>query len=329
MAISTISQMQVYEDQFFGGMYEVLDQNIDAFNGATNGAIILRNDRSKGKFSQESFFKLPTGVIADRDPTATTDAAVTGLTQGEFVSPKVNKRIGPVENTFDSFKKVGLDMETMSFVAGQQIAPEVQASFLNSGLSALVGSYKAASLSALTYTATGESTPTLTPAHLIRGMSKMGDQAQRIGLWVMHSAPFYDLMAQQVADKLLEVSAGILYGGTPATFGKPVFVTDAPSLYDAGTSASGDEVYYTFGLVPGAIDVNESEERSALIEPVGGKNNLIMRVQGEYAFNVGVKGCTWNTATSNPTDAQLATAANWSLAASSTKSAAGVRIVTR
>lgn len=329
MATSTLTQMKVYEDSFFGGMYETLQQNVDGFNAASNGAITLRTQLSLGRFQEESFFQLPAGLIADRDPTNVSDAGVVGLGQGEFVRPKVNKRIGPIENTFDSFKKIGTSVETMAFVAGGQTAPAIQAAYLNSGLAGLVGSYKAASLADLTFNATGESTATMTPSHLIKGMSKFGDQSQRIALWVMHSKVYFDLMNQQVTDKLLEVSAGVLYGGSPATFGKPVFVTDAPALYDAGASTSGDEAFYTFGLVQGAIDVMESEERSMIIEPVTGKQNLIMRMQGEFAYNVGVKGLTWNTATSNPTDAQLATGTNWSLAASSIKSAAGVRIVTR
>ena len=77
-----------------------------------------------------------------------------------------------------------------------------------------------------------------------------------------------------------------------------------------------------------AGQVVESEERQVVSDLITGLENLVMRVQGEYAFNVGVKGYKWNT-TANPADAALATGANWTKVATSDKSTAGVMLITQ
>jgi len=64
--------------------------------------------------------------------------------------------------------------------------------------------------------------------------------------------------------------------------------------------------------------------------PLTGFENLVYRLQGESAYNIGVKGFTWDTATGgvNPLDAAVATQANWDQAVTSYKDCAGVYIKT-
>lgn len=323
MATGTLSDFKIYEEQFFGGVFEVLERQVEAFNAATVGAMRLTTDFMKGQFKQESFFQKPADLIQHRDPTDVTAATATKLTQSELKSPKINKRIGPVENTLDSFKKIGVPIEQMSFILGQQTAPDIMGAYLESAVNALVGSFSVTALNnGLVHDATAG---TMTNTALIKGMAKLGDMANRIRIWVMHSKVYFDLMQHNVTEKLLEVTAGTLYNGTIPTFGKPVFVTDTPSLYDANTSVSTDDVYWTFGLTDGAVDVVEAEERSMLIEVVGGLKNLVARYQGEFAYEVRVKGMAWATQV-NPTDAQLATNTNWAKAYADLKSLAGIAI---
>jgi hypothetical protein len=66
-------------------------------------------------------------------------------------------------------------------------------------------------------------------------------------------------------------------------------------------------------------------------EWVTGYEQLVLRTQGEYAFNVGVKGFQWDTSTGgvNPTDGNLGTAANWDQVAASVKDCAGAVLKSR
>lgn len=325
----TLSDFKIYEDQFFGGAFEVLEDNVNAFNAASMGCITLRTEFMKGQFSQRSFFQKPANLVTDRDPTSVSSASDTKLTMSEFKSPKVNKKIGPVQNTIDSFKKAGVPLDRMAFMLGQQAAPDIMGAYLTSAVAGLIGAYGVSAVStALKYDASGHAT--LKHTDLVQGLAQFGDAAQNISLWVMHSKVFFDLLGNAISDKLLEVTAGAIYKGVPGTLGRPVLVTDNASLVTVGssTASSADDRYATFGLTANGVNVAESEERSMLIEVVGGLNNLVLRYQGEFAYNVEVKGMAWKTQVS-PTTAQLASASNWSMAAASKKSLPGVMILSK
>jgi hypothetical protein len=72
--------------------------------------------------------------------------------------------------------------------------------------------------------------------------------------------------------------------------------------------------------------VAQSEEENIISMPVTGQDNLSMRIQGEYAFNLSVKGMRWNTGVANPVDSAIATSANWVYQYASPKLAPGIRI---
>ena len=107
------------------------------------------------------------------------------------------------------------------------------------------------------------------------------------------------------------------------TLGRPVVVTDSPALLAGGN-------YSTLGLVAGAATVEESEGQTIMFEPVTGKENLVYRFQGEYAYNVGCLGFKWKKeAGENPADTALAAPANWTKNVSSDKLTAGCRLLSK
>lgn len=328
MAIGTLSDMKLYEEQFFGGVVETLERELNVFNQASNNTIRLITDIHKGQFEQESFFKYTSGLIQHRNPATTSASTPVKLAQDEFIRPKIKKYVH-VEQTIDALKTTGLSPDMFPFIVGQQAGPEIAAQYLESAMSALIGSFKIAAVQTnLTVDSTSDDLDTV---DLTAALAKMGDKASRIKLWVMHSKVFYDLLDNQIAQKIDGISSFNIFQALPVTLGRPVLVVDSPALLDAGssTASSADDVYYTFGLTEGAVTVKESEERSVLQEIVGGNVNLLLRFQAEYAYDVGVKGMKWNTATTNPTDANLGTNTNWSKIANDYKSLPGVAIRTR
>ena len=324
MAIGSMSDFQIYPEQYYGGMYESIAQNINAFNGASNNALVLVNENIKGHYEYESFVQFK-DIVARRDITSVSDATDLKLAQEELVNVKLNRILGPVAQTLDAWKKIDEDPEVMSFILGQMAAEQKTKNYLNSILYAVESALD--NVSDLEYDATGASTTTLTHSHLVSGMSKMGDQGQRIVAWVMHSKPFWDLMGQAISDKITNVADTVIYGGSPGTLGRPVIVTDSAALTDANGSAT--DTYNVLGLVAGAGTVKESEPDNVAFQMITGKDNLVYRYQGEYAFNVGVRGFQWDVSNggSNPTDATLSTATNWDKVANDVKDCAGVRIV--
>lgn len=303
-----VGDFVVYHEEFFGGFSEALEQNSNIFNEASQGAIQLRPNRLIGHFEKESFFKSVTNLIAPRDVALNDVTADLKLEQGEIIGVKLNRRIGPVTNTIDSFRKIGESAETMSFMLGQQIGKAAAVDMTNTSIAALVGG-----ISNLGATALHDGTAG-TPTHsgLVDILSKMGDGEGGIIAWVMHSKSYFDLVKQSIADKVFEVAGVTIYTGTVATLNRPVVVVDSSAL----TVPAAGEVpiqYNILGLTEGACIVDESERQEVVSDTVTGYENLLLRIQGEYAYNLKLKGIAYDVANggSNPNAAAVALATNW------------------
>lgn len=321
MAIGVASDLVIYNEEFFAGMYEKVAQMTDAFNAASRNTMQMIRRDTLGEYAKESFFQKKS-LVSRRDRTSTSDATAIALTQEELISVKLYRKIGPVEQALGSFKDIGMSMEEASFMIGQSFGEQKVEDMLNTTISALVAAV--GNVSDLVYDATDESGTTITHTYLANTMAKFGDRAQQILCWVMHSNTYYDLVGQAISDNVFEVASGIIYGGTAPTFGRPVLVTDSSSLYSSDSTPD----YYVLGLVEGAAKATESEEPSMLSETVGGKEQLVLRVQSEFAYNLECKGFQWDTSNggSNPTSASVATGSNWDQVVTSVKDCAGVML---
>jgi hypothetical protein len=325
MAIGKASDFKIYHEEFYGGMYEAIVQNVNAFNAASAGAIRLVARDVKGEYEKESFLKDISTFISRRDLTSVSAATDLAMTQDEFISVKVARKIGPIAQTLDAWRKIAEDQREMSFVVGGMIGERKMKDYLNTAIMCVEAAIDGQV--ALEYDATGLTTKTLIHDHMVKGLAKFGDQAENIICWVMHSKPYWNLVGTAISDKIDTVASATIYGGSPGTLGRPVVVTDSPSLWDLNTSLT--DTYNVLGLVAGAVTVTESEQEEIVSETVTGLENLIFRIQGEYAFNVGVKGFQWDTGNGgvNPLDAAIATTTNWDKVATENKSLAGIKII--
>lgn len=329
MAIGLKTNMKVYNEYTQTGVVETLVQVSDAFNAASQGTIRLTNASKKGDYDYEAFFASTASLVTRRvtvGTAATADATDIALAQSERVGVKVNRKIGPVANTLDSFKKIALDENALDYAIGVQAAKAMQVEMCNTGLATLVAALK--NQSAVKYTVT--SSGTLATAGLVSGLAKMGDAADRIVCWIMHSKVFFDLIQSQITANIDGVSNFVVAQATPITLNRPVLVTDSPSLYlTSGSPAVTD--YFTLGLTADALELEDSEETTVLTDIALGKENLIVRMQGEYAYNAKMKGFTWDVGNggANPSDTALATGSNWDPVAASYKDYAGIVIQSR
>ena len=314
MAQTTLSDFKIYEEQFYAGMNEWLQQNSDVFNAASMGAIRFVTQKRRGQYEQESFFKHISSLIVRRDVTSTSTVSDKKLEQDELVRVKINRRIGPVAVNKDAFRKVGMDPEMFSFVLGQQIAPDVQVDYCNTAIAAVAAAIRGQSSIVKDRVSAG-GTQTLRHTYLAETLAKMGDASGRIVCWVMHSKPFYDLVSQSITDNVFEVGGTVVKTGVPATLGKPVIVTDSSALVE--TSGSSVSSYITLGLTADAVVVEQSEDQEIVSQLLTGTENIGVRIQGEHAFNLGVKGFAWDITNggANPADTAIATSTNWDLKA--------------
>ncbi len=331
MAIGTKNDLKIYDPRIRGGFVEVLLQNLQAFNAASRGSIRLVSARKPGNFEYESFFQNINGLIRRRDPNSTSAVADKKLTQGEFVSVKLNGGIGPVTMTMDSFRKMGVELNdgAMRLTAGQMAARGVVADYLNSGLRGVVGALN--NTAAAKYTQPGGvNSGKISTVTLTQGLAKFGDAANSIVAWVMHSKVYYDLVENQIASNITGISDFNIASATPVTLNRPVLVTDSEALIVRdGSNVITD--YLTLGLVSDAVQVEDTESEMILFDPVTGLENLAYRMQGEYALNLGVQGYAWDVANGgeNPSDKALVTAGNWDAVLTDIKGRAGVIMQTK
>jgi hypothetical protein len=331
MAIGKASDFKIYDEQIHGGLVETLVQNTAAFNAASRGAIRLVNHRLPGNYAYESFVQTISGLITRRDTTSVAVIADTPVAQAEMISVKLNRKIGPVAQTLDAFRKLGSqgNVNSLSFLIGTQIAKAMQIDQLDTALMSVTASLLAQTATNKLVIATNG---TLATAGLVSGCALLGDAAEQIVIWVMHSKPYYDLVQSQITANIDGISNFVVANASPVTLNRPVLVTDSASLIKttgAGSTLVTD--YYTLGLVVGAVTAEDSEEELIHAELITGLENLVVRLQGEFAYNLSVKGAQWDVGNGgpNPSNAALATTTNWDKVATSYKNLAGVVIQSR
>lgn len=323
MSIGNKSDFKVYQDEFHGGMTEVMMQEAATFNAASVGTINLTTLRHKGDYIKESFFQELTSLISRRDTTSVASVADQKLTEEEDVKIKLNRKIGPVAQTVDSFIKIASDPGEMSFILGQQWGKAILIDYLNEAVAAAVAAFS----QTYAVAATGG---TVNHGNLVASMSRMGDAGKNVRAFLMHSKSYYDLMGQSISDKITDVAGVTINNGTVASLGRPVIVADVPALEMVDAGGVGINHYNIVALTNNAITVDESEDRRIVSDVITGLENLVLRYQGEYAFSLGMKGYAWNLATggNNPTSAALATAGNWTKIVTDNKSTGGVVLTT-
>jgi hypothetical protein len=197
MAVGTKSDFIIYSSQFWGGAVETLQQNTEALNGASLNTMRLVTRSILGEYEKESFLKSTTGLVSRRDVTSTSAVTAGKLTQGELAGVKMNRRLGPVDQTRDSFRKIGVDPKEFSFLLGQQAGVAIAVDYVDVSIKAAVAAIANQGAS-LTYDATADTLKTMNHAALVGGQSKFGDRASRLLCYVMHSKPYFNLVTQSL-----------------------------------------------------------------------------------------------------------------------------------
>lgn len=327
MATGVASNFVVYQDFIKTRIAELLAQNGNAFGAVSNNAIRITTQSRPGDYSQSSFFKNVAGLVSRRVNTSTSTVADLPMTMDEYISVKLSRKIGPVGQTRDSFKKLlggSFSPALASAIIAEMTANAMQIDMLDSALAGLTAALKQPAASYYTEASLGSiSTDTL-----IKALAKMGDRADRIVAWVMHSKVYYNLVSSQITQNITGVANFNIATASPVTMGRPVIVTDSASLL---WGASPDvQQYYTLGLVEGAAVVENTEEQEMVVQDITGLDTLVVRYQGEFAYNLGLKGFKWDIANglANPTLTTMKDGTNWDISFTDVKDRAGVAIST-
>lgn len=317
-----LSDLAVYSEYAYSAFSETLRQQVDLFNAATGGAIMLQSAAHQGDFSDVAFFaKVTGGLVRRRNAYGSGTVAEKVLKHLVDTSVKVAAGTPPVRLDPGQFRWIQQNPEVAGAAMGQQLAVDTMADMLNVGLGSV---YSALSqVSAVVYDATGNTAPDDGPTwnNLNNGQAKFGDQSAQIAAWIMHSTPMHKLYGNNLNNSERLFTYGTV-NVVRDPFGKLLVMTDSPNLFEAGTP----NVYRILGLVLGAVMIGQNNDFDANEETKNGDENIIRTYQAEWSYNVGVKGFAWDKANGgkSPTDAALFTSTNWDKYATSEKDLAGV-----
>ena len=293
------------------GIVETLEQNTEGFNTASNGTITLTSEKLENNFADESFIKAlaAADLVKRRDYTADGAAATTKLVEDSLNTVKLSRRYGPFETTYDAWNRSNRTVDTFSLALGQQLGVAIQGDMLNTLIVAGVAGIEAAN------TKLGTGIALFDYANIIDGLATFGDKAGRIQMLVMHSNTYFSVVDKGLSMNALEnVGGATIREGGAYSLGLPVLVTDSPALVsDANGGGVDGDSYLCLGLTMDALRAIESDETIMKSQDVLLSENLKHIIQGEASYNVGVKGCEYDTAQgANPTDAVLGASANLS-----------------
>ncbi len=312
-----LSHMQVFNDYIMPATIETLGQMVEKFNAASNGAIRLSTEGFDGDFLQESFFaSIHSAQRRVNRYAAQATAAATDLSQQKHSSVKVAGGFGPIR--YEPSQMTWLNQPTARGieVASRNFAEALLKDQLNTAIAALVAAIgnRANATNDVSATA-GITYGAINSAH-----AKFGDRSANIVANVMTGAIYHKLIGQNLtnAENLFK-SDGVL---VVDILGKALVVTDAPSLYAAGTP-NKDKV---LGLVDSAAIISDAGDVISNVQTTNGQTRIETTMQVDYSFGLGLKGYTWDEANGgkSPTDAALGTGSNWDLVASDIKNTAGV-----
>lgn len=318
------SNFKIYNEYFTSRVNELLAQKADIFNEASNGAINLTTISRRGDYDYTNLFtNVSSSLAARRDLTSASSQTDLALVQDEHVKVKLSRKIASVTVTRDAFRKSfgSYDQATFTDIMAEQAANAMQVEMCDTALLAVSRALKNESASYYTETSMGS----ISSQTLVNILKKMGDRADRVVCWVMHSKAYYDLVLNQVNANITPLSNFNIATGTPVTLNRPVVIVDSASLKTQLNSPDLDN-YFTLALVRGAVEIENTEEQEVVVQDVTGLENLVVRFQGEYAYNLGLKGFKYDTASggANPTSTNVGTGSNWDKHFTDVKDRAGV-----
>ncbi|HBZ0962312.1 Ig domain-containing protein [Klebsiella pneumoniae] len=309
MSTTVNTDLIIYDDLAQTAFLERRQDNLEVFNASSNGAILLDNELIEGDFRKRAFYKVG-GSIEARNVNSTDKVTGKKIGAGEAVSVKAPWKYGPYETTEEAFKRRGRSVDEFSEVIGVDVADATLEGYVKYGLKALIAAIGSNTDMVVTADIETDGKKTLT-----RGLRKYGDKFNRVVLFVMHSATYFDIVDEAIANKIYEEAGVVVYGGQPGTLGKPVLVTD---------TMDADAI---LGLVAGAVTVTESQAPGFRSYPINDQENLAVGYRAEGVVNVDLLGYSWDTSKGeNPDLTAIGTAANWKKHFTSNKSTAGVLI---
>ena len=299
---STQSTFVIYDEQFNSSMMERLQVNINVWNSATYGGLVLTTKSLMGHFSKVSMYKaLAETVVTELDPTVEGTTSWDTFEAFENASVK-QKRDVNLQKTVDAFRVMLVDPQaTFSQIVGGLTADLITKDAIETGLGALVGAIGNDATHVL-----GDYSGAPTFSDINEAQFVYGDQFDNVACILVHSNTARGLVDLNIDEKLDSVAGFTIRTGNWATLGIPIVIADLTALKNTTN-------FNMLFLTKGALVVEASETVDAYTQIDLEARPAMLKFKREWAYNVGIKGYTYDYGTvgAYPTKAELATSATW------------------
>lgn len=319
-----LSNMEVFINNATDLVQEKIGQQIDKFNAASNGTILLSADGFSGDFFQRSFYNTLSAAGRRVDRYATNNAvSATALSQAKGSDVKVAGGFGPVlfEPSQMSWIKSN-EVEALRVISNSMMEYIMQDQ-LNTSIAALVGAISNQSTATNDVSAGTGVAGAVTQANLNTTDALFGDSSQNLAGRFMTGTAYHRLIGEALTNANTLFQAGNIT--VVNILNKPVIVTDAPSLRAAGTP----NLQKVLNLASGAIRVGNTSDLITNVQTTNGKERIETTMQGDYSFTLSMLGYTWDETNGgkSPLDAEIATGTNWDLIVNDIKHSAGTILI--
>lgn len=318
-----LANMQVYDEQIRLRTIELLGQDLQKFNAASAGTIVLDMASWMGNYTRESFYNSLASAQrrVDRNAAQAT-ATETALAEKEMVGVKVAGGFGPVVFEPSQLTWLSSSPQEAINVIAQGFADALLADQLNTVVGCAVAAIENIAALINDVSAGTAGAGALTQSVINGSHAKFGDMSGMLRADIMTGAAYHKLIEKGLAngERLFESSNVTVQ----SILGKTMVVSDIPALLEAGTPNKTK----VLSLVAGALIVDNSSDIITNLDTSNGQTRIETTWQADYSFGVKLKGYAWQTsAGSSPNDAALFTGANWSNVMTSVKHTAGTLAV--
>ena len=322
MAITVTGDLKPYENFFRTGYMEALDYQADILNASSGGTILADVESTTG-FKKNIAFWNRFGTVSRRDITSNAAQTPETISRNERAEFKTFWKFGLIDFQWTAFKTAdAMTPEEVYMMIGRMLAERKMEFIVKRALSLSIGAISSGGVNTTkTYADSNFTVDRIPEAQVL-----FGDRAGTLKALVMHSHVYFPMIKDQVLNYLYDSGSGlVIYGGSPATMGLPVIVTDNTELVNS------DGTYNTLLLSDAAVRINDNGTTSATAGEVRGFENIRSVFQAEGDIWNEVKGYeyTGTDIAANPTDANLADPDKWKKWTESYKETAGVLIVSK
>jgi len=309
--------MKVFNAQLQTMTIETLAQQVEKFNAASAGALVLTTQGFEGDYRFENFFASLHAAQRRVDRYASNgSAAATNLAQLQEIGVKVAGGFGPIAWEPAQLSWVQANPAAALEAISRNLSEAIMKDQLNTAIAAAVAAIEAQGSANVYDTGTGP----ITYADINLAHAKFGDSSSLLVADIMDGTQYHALVGQNLTNtaQLFTFNSVRIVD----FLGKRIVVTDAPALRETGTGAD----VKVLSLVAGGATVYDGSDLITNIETSNGLLRISTTMQADYAFGLALKGFQWDTAAGgkSPTDAELATGSNWDKVATSHKHTAGV-----